>query len=206
VCVRSVKTGEQVHIRSYEGSESYTQDYTIWQACRAVLAEPTIFDPITLGPNNITYIDSGIENHNPIRAVMDEVPKIWGESQEIGCIVSIGTGFPGLDYKGEEKVLFDYCLKSTTANEAIADAFGMEICDKHGFEQELYWRFNVPSGLEEVGIPELDHPDILELSSLWYYRDIRKSSRDLPVLLFKMLKDHYEYLHRINQAIIEGSR
>ena len=69
----------------------------IWEAARATSAAPTFFKRIKIGPSGsgIDYVDAGIGCNNPIKQVMAEAARVFGEEAPVGCIISIGTGQSG---------------------------------------------------------------------------------------------------------------
>ena len=66
----------------------------IWEAARATSAAPTFFKRIKIGPpgSGIDYVDAGLGCNNPIKQVIAEAARVFGEDAPVACIVSIGTG------------------------------------------------------------------------------------------------------------------
>ncbi len=66
----------------------------IWEAARATSAAPTFFKRIEIGPSGsgIEYVDAGLGCNNPIKQVIEEAVRVFGEDSEVACIVSIGAG------------------------------------------------------------------------------------------------------------------
>jgi patatin-like phospholipase/acyl hydrolase len=66
----------------------------IWEAARATTAAPTFFRRIKIGPKGsaIEYEDAGLGYNNPIKQVIAERARVFGNVSEVDCIVSIGTG------------------------------------------------------------------------------------------------------------------
>lgn len=154
VCVTSEKLGKHFQLRSYNSPWDAVDDCPIWQACRATSAAPTFFPPMQIGNPPVAYIDGGLGYNNPIRALIEEKSHIWPDRQ-IGCIVSIGTGFAvSRDVGRTVKPLFDKIKEMATDTEKVAREFAEEMKHRHGNEQKIYFRFSVQQGLEQVGLEE----------------------------------------------------
>ncbi|MCJ1378166.1 hypothetical protein MMC17_001262 [Xylographa soralifera] len=82
---------------SYKVIKNREYNCTIWEAARATFAAPTFFKRIKIGPlgSEIDYVDAGLGCNNPIKQVVAEAARIYGDDVEIACIVSIGTGQSG---------------------------------------------------------------------------------------------------------------
>jgi predicted acylesterase/phospholipase RssA len=145
-------------VRSYDSSRQAIQDYaTIWEAARATSAAPTFFDPIVIGRQ--TYGDGGMLANNPVAEVWSEArdlwyPKVDDISPHVKCILSIGTGDPGLR-PVEEKIwgfVKDTLIGIATETRKTAEDFRQA----HGemFDAGRAFRFNVEQGLQDVGLEE----------------------------------------------------
>ena len=66
----------------------------IWEAVRAILAAPTFFSAIEIGPpaSKIRYMDAGLGYNNPVKQVAAEAATIFGSEAPVICVLSIGTG------------------------------------------------------------------------------------------------------------------
>lgn len=105
------------------------------------------------------YADGALGANNPIIEVWNEAMNIWSpESGElkplIKCIVSIGTGDPGVTpiNDGAMQFLSKTLVEIVTDSERTAEQF---ISQYRGlFSEGRYFRFNVQQGLQNVGLSE----------------------------------------------------
>ena len=83
--------------RSYDVAKNKEYNCTIWEAARATSAAPTFFKRIKIGPpgSGIEYVDAGLGCNNPVKQVIAEAARVFGEDAQVACIVSIGTGQSG---------------------------------------------------------------------------------------------------------------
>jgi uncharacterized protein len=81
-------------LRSYKprGVGQNPYDYLLWEAVRATTAAPLYSEPITLEASQKTCVGGGILANNLIFEIEAEARRIWGK-REIGCLISLGTGF-----------------------------------------------------------------------------------------------------------------
>lgn len=95
------------------------------------------------------YVDGGLGNNNPIRALMEEAKHLW-PSGSIGCIVSIGTGLGSSKDVGRSiRPLLETMKEISTDTEKVAREFNEEMAG-----QKVYFRFNVRRGLEQISLEE----------------------------------------------------
>jgi hypothetical protein len=131
----------------------------IWEAARATSAASTFFDSIVIGNPGQRFLDGGTGANNPVQDLWGEAVDLLphGESlhDNLGCLVSIGTGQPG--YKpfeetvtGIGKALLGIATETeTTANRFHRDRSAL-------FENKICFRFNVPRGLGDIGLAETE--------------------------------------------------
>ncbi|KAG8925718.1 hypothetical protein FRC00_003713 [Tulasnella sp. 408] len=62
----------------------------IWEAARATSCAPSVFPDIQV--EGVNYSDGGLGNNNPTQLVLQEAQSLWGPDQQIGCLLSLGTG------------------------------------------------------------------------------------------------------------------
>ena len=101
---------------------------------------------------------------------MDEVSHLW-PNEKIGCIVSVGTGVPASKDIGRWiKPLFETLKSMALDTEKVAREFENDMRSRHEGEN-TYFRFNVPSGLEQIGLEEWKHFDTVKVATLDYLND-----------------------------------
>lgn len=85
--------------RTYQVRENASPNCFIWEASRATTAAPTFFKRISIGEEGRAkedFIDGGIRCNNPVKQVIEEARTLFGDNSILGCLVSIGTGHPGI--------------------------------------------------------------------------------------------------------------
>jgi len=129
---------------------------TIWQACRATSAAPSFFDPVTIGPYGEQFLDGGTGANNPIVELWNEARDVWSlDSLEVQlrCLISIGTGVPKAAAFGDyPKEIFETMKAIATDTEKTAQDFHTR--NSALAKNNIYFRFNVQNGLEDVGLDE----------------------------------------------------
>ena len=142
--------------RSYDVAKNKEYNCAIWEAARATSAAPTFFEPIKIGPpgSGIDYVDAGIGCNNPIKQVVAEAARVFGEEVLVGCIVSIGTGQSGSVGLGHQNWLPDKLINGLKeiATDSGRTAEEMEL--KYRDIPGLYNRFDVDRGLHLVSLEE----------------------------------------------------
>jgi hypothetical protein len=127
-------------------------DCKIWEACRATSAATSFFDPVTIGPFGQQFSDGATGWNNPVRQVLSEARKIWPNSA-VQCLISIGTGMPRISAFGDNlRDVARTLVRMATETELTAEEFLLD--HAHLGLEGSYFRFNVPRGLEEVGLQE----------------------------------------------------
>lgn len=170
-------------MRSYRSDEEDSAQGMIWQVARATSAAPTFFSSITFGNPPANYVDGAVVHNNPIRLLMREVTKVWGDDAELACVLSIGTGTPTTRRLGTlGHQILTTCAKLATRSEKIAQDFQ---ADQGGRLQKdgKYFRFNVAQGLQSVKLEEWQAIDLMDASTRTYLNgvddEVGKCSRQL---------------------------
>lgn len=158
VCALSKETSDTVLFTSYpsRGSSDMYHKTRIWEAARATSAASSFFDPIKIGQFEEEFVDGAVGANNPVVQLWNEAQYMWsGEALEgnIKCLVSIGTGVPSLDSYGSSLFEIAKTLKDiATDTEKTAESFHRA---HSGLDDgNRYFRFNVPHGLESIGLED----------------------------------------------------
>ncbi|KAI3332970.1 FabD/lysophospholipase-like protein [Ustulina deusta] len=159
VCATSKETGDTTCLTNYHSLRQDNSDLldvtTIWEAGRATSAATTFFEPIAIGPFHEKFVDGALGANNPIFEMWNQAQDVWGDEldKKLECLVSIGTGLPGLQPVRDDIVHIGATLKAlATETEKTAEQFHR---DKPSLDdQGRYYRFNVARGLEEIGLAE----------------------------------------------------
>ena len=146
--------------RSYDVAKNKGYNCEIWEAARATSAAPTFFKRIKIGPSGsgIDYVDAGIGCNNPIKQVIAEAARVFGEEASVGCIVSIGTGQSGSVGLAQPDTFQNWLptdliktLKEiATDSGRTTEEMELRYKDIPG----LYNRFDVDRGLHSVSLAE----------------------------------------------------
>lgn len=169
VCVTSEKLGTHFRFRNYGSSWNDIDDCPILQACRATSAAPTFFPPMLIQNPPSAYVDGGLGYNNPIGPLLDEARHIWPPTRDIGCIVSIGTGIlASRDIGWTIQPLFESLKDIATDTEKVARELREEMKHRYGVEQNIYFRFNVQHGLEQVALEEWKETDRTKVATQAY--------------------------------------
>ncbi len=158
MCATAKENTTTVCLRDYDVVDEYNGDAaTIVEAALATSAATTFFAPVTIGVRQ--YVDGALGSNNPVRFVWNEAQNIWCPEDgrlepRVKCVVSIGTGNPGLaSVKEGVKDFLTETLKNIvtetehTASQSAAQHRGL-------LDQKRYFRFNVEQGLQAVGLEE----------------------------------------------------
>jgi len=129
----------------------------IWQAARATSAAPTFFTSVQIGLDEECFQDGATGANNPVYQVWSESRDIWGSEgsleDNLQCLVSIGTGISTVKSFGGNLAAIGKTLKDlATETEKTADNFLRQYTELH--TDHRYFRFNVLSGLEGIGLQE----------------------------------------------------
>lgn len=159
-------------LTSYESSRwptDFLKSVKIWEAARATSAASTFFDPIAIGADKEVFLDGGTGANNPVNIVWDEAYDLLRAPVEanLQCLVSIGTGIPSLKAFGSTlKAVGETMLSMATETETTARKF--ERRNTQLDSEDRYFRFNVESGLGDIGLEEADKiPDIAAATRLY---------------------------------------
>lgn len=146
--------------RSYEVAKSKEYNCCIWEAGRATSAAPTFFKRITIGPpgSGVEYVDAGLGCNNPVKHVIAEAARVFGENAQVGCIVSIGTGQSGsVGYAKPDGFQKWLPTKLIHVLRKIATDCGKtaeEMEQKYKNLPGIYHRLDVDRGLQSVSLDE----------------------------------------------------
>jgi predicted acylesterase/phospholipase RssA len=150
--------------RTYEAPAHKNPNCTIWEAARATSAAPTFFDRITITELGIgqSFVDGGLGRNNPTAQVLEEANLVFG-SRQVACIVSIGTGQalpPGIPPPSVfHRVVPLDVVRALRGIATDCDATAEEISRRFMGTANVYFRFNVEQGLQNVGIAQWERLD-----------------------------------------------
>jgi predicted acylesterase/phospholipase RssA len=144
----------------------------IWEACRATSAATSFFEPIKLGEGGEWFVDGGKGANNPIMQIWGEAHAIWAStmqplSENINCVVSIGTGVLHARFRDEAVYLFNSLRASATDARQTHEAFE----DSHPYlaSDGRYYRFDVDYGLHDIGLGDSQRIDDIWAATRGYF-------------------------------------
>ncbi|KAH0097546.1 phospholipase, patatin family protein, partial [Aureobasidium melanogenum] len=162
VCCTSGETSQTTLLRSWHttrGDPDLYKTVRIWEAARATSAASSFFDSISISEPKQRFLDGGTGANNPVHHVWGEavdcLPHRESLPDNLGCLISIGTGQPG--YRPFEETVVGIgkaLLTIATGTESIANQFQRE--KSEFFENKTCFRFNVPRGLGDIGLAETE--------------------------------------------------
>lgn len=190
----SVNVGKPQLLRTYEPQYQRSTNCPVWQAARATTAASSIFKPmsINIGQGITTeFIDAGLQNNNPMGTVLEEARECFGDNRRVRSILSIGTGHPGVIGMNETKVyaaeLIGALKKLATDSIREHNHWATRFTDR----DNLYFRFNLDHGAENVSLMEWNMIDALSVHVKAYMEDVpvRKAIHSVVALLCEIQHD-----------------
>ncbi|KAH0588496.1 hypothetical protein H2248_012599 [Termitomyces sp. 'cryptogamus'] len=136
--------------RSYEVRANQGYNCTVVQAAHATTATPQFFEPVSIGSEGLNekFIGAHLEYNNPINFVLEEADLVFGASQQVACIVSIGAGHSGhISWKLTKLELFsenftNILLDISASSEASVQSFVKQYKNLPG----IFYRLNIEQG------------------------------------------------------------
>lgn len=157
--------------RTYFTPSNPAHNCTIWEACRATSASWAFFDAIEIGDSiKERFIGGSILCCNPVARVVEEACTQWSEdSNKVSCLVSIGTGNPGVIRETSDYI--------ETLNRLCND------CEKaeHDWTGRLsgpktvYIRLSIEQGMQSIKDDELDAFSTVKSHTHAYLRNVSDS-------------------------------
>lgn len=151
-------------LRSYRSDDEIPIDCTIWEAARATTAAPTFFKPIDIkrqGGHTTKFMDAGMRINNPLELVLKEAQLCYGSERKVQCVVSLGTGHPGVVGIDKQSVyaisLVQVLMKIATDCISVDESYAGRF---HGHDK-FYFRFNLEHGAENISLKDWKEIDTL---------------------------------------------
>lgn len=157
---------DPILLRTYSSKHADATPCKVWQAARATTAAPAFFEPISVpiraGGVTTQLVDAGMGSNNPSEHVLNEARSIWGRDHPLGCLLSIGTGYPPT-VNIRNKAFFSSRI-SIVAQASLEIVQDCERTHESMFKEEskledesgFYVRLNVDRGMQDVGVCEWD--------------------------------------------------
>ena len=203
VCAYESKAlgGSPVLLRTYR-TGSAPVSCAIWEAARATSAAPTFFPPIKFGSQSGgDFIDAGVGCNNPTKILVKEAKSYYRmksyKATQPTCLVSIGTGQKDLIQLRKAASMFWFKDRSGLS---IAPVLGEIVTDCENTHDEvllsyledntrdLYYRFNVPQGMQQIMLDE------------WAKKDDVKTYTDKYLRLNQTEQELLDCVKRLHQS------
>ncbi|KAI9815856.1 MAG: hypothetical protein M1826_001920 [Phylliscum demangeonii] len=131
--------------RTYRARENASINCKIWEAARATTAAVTFFKRIVIGQEE--FIDAGIKCNNPAIRLLSEAQTVFGGDRPLNCLVSIGTGDPGViglpNPDTFQKILPTAVINVLKKIATDCEGTAHELSERFANAASSYFRFNV---------------------------------------------------------------
>jgi patatin-like phospholipase/acyl hydrolase len=160
-----------VRFRSYPGRAVEETHATIVQAALATSAATSFFEPVTIGGRQ--YVDGALQANNPVNEMWSEAQDIWcprdGALEKVlKCVISIGTGNPGMISLNDNALTFLTKTLVQIATKTVEPAKTFMEHHRGLLDSHKYLRLNVEQGLQEVGLDGYEERNKIETATLQY--------------------------------------
>lgn len=162
--------------RSYEASSSDELDCPIWQVARATTASPLLSMPIEIGTDGMreSFIEGCYGCNNPINILFDQAFGVFPD-RSIACVVSLGAGqLPPASPL--DRNIVDFLERIARDCEAVTNEVEGKL-ERVG----IYYRFNVPNGVDTSNTHKNDHAAAVMRSTQDYISEVEITSRMVSV-------------------------
>ncbi|CAN9473751.1 unnamed protein product [Alternaria alternata] len=191
----------------------------IWEVARATSAATTFFEPISIGHQDIEFIDAGFGHNNPSEVLLSEAEDMF-PGGTYDCILSIGTGLGDVITIKDSRRSIIKALKSMASH---SQAVHRRL--SHRLSEAAYFRFDVTRGLDDVTLSDWKESSTISahtrnyLAEIDVERQIKRCARILmqdtdsisPLENTQQTLDHQGYNRRENrdvrndQAVVQRS-
>ena len=194
LALTSVNVAKPQLLRTYEAQYQRSINCPVWQAARATTAASTIFKPISIDLGHgikTDFIDAGLHSNNPMGSLLEEARECYGDSRKVRCILSIGTGHPGVIGMSEKGIyaaeLIGALKKLATDSIQEHNRWATRFADR----DNLYFRFNLDHGAENVSLMEWNMINDLSVHVKVYMEEVpvRKAIDSVVMLLCESRHD-----------------
>ncbi|KAI9813524.1 MAG: hypothetical protein M1826_002493 [Phylliscum demangeonii] len=142
--------------RTHSAREHASGNCKIWEAARATTAAATFFKRIVIGQEE--FIDAGIKCNNPAIRLLSEAQTVFGGDRPLNCLVSIGTGHPGVIGLPKpdpfQKILPTAVINVLKRIATDCEGTAHELSERFANASSSYFRFNVTHGAGSISLEE----------------------------------------------------
>ncbi|KAG9081254.1 hypothetical protein FRC06_005690, partial [Ceratobasidium sp. 370] len=143
-------------LRTYPGATNQAPNYTIVEALLATTAIPGIFEPRVLQEStglSSSYVAADLVCGNPVSLMLEEAREIFPD-QQVACIISLGSGHPGVaSILDSDSNLVKDLEELVTILKRVAKDCGREAENMDlRFQKvdDFYFRLNVEQGMQSI--------------------------------------------------------
>ncbi|KNZ82006.1 Nephrocystin-3, partial [Termitomyces sp. J132] len=164
--------------RTYQVRANPGYNCTVVEAARATTATPELFKPVVITAQGVseTFVGARLGYSNPTSVVLDEAKLVFGLSQEVICLVSIGAGHPGPvlwnPTKHFNKRLVNLLFQISTNYEAPAE----ELVKRYLHLPGVFYRLSVEQGLQGI-VDDYNQLGVIKAHSLDYLKKAEVSQK-----------------------------
>ncbi|KAF7677199.1 hypothetical protein GT037_005411 [Alternaria burnsii] len=120
----------------------------IWEVARATSAATTFFESISIGHQDIEFIDAGFGHNNPSEVLLSEAEDMF-PGGTYDCIASIGTGLGDVITIKDTRRSIIRALKSMASH---SQSVHRRL--SHRLSEAAYFRFDVTRGLDDITLSD----------------------------------------------------
>lgn len=169
--------------RTYQVRENSGPNCFIWEACRATTAAPTIFKRISIGEEGCAkeeFIDGGIRCNNPTNQVIEEAQVLFEDDVTLGCLISIGTGHPGIIGLSKpdrfQKILPTEMIGVLRSIATDCESIAEDVVKRFIDHKDIFFRYNVTHGAGSISLEEWKSMADVETHTKAYLEQVEISS------------------------------
>ena len=131
VAMATENSEPQVLPSYYDSRNNMMEGMKIWEAARATSAATGFFEPITIGPHKLKFVDGATGANNPVRELWQQAqrqfPSDYDLAPRLGCLLSLGTGLPSQkEWTGNAISVGKRLVEIATDTRRTAEMFGEE--------------------------------------------------------------------------------
>ena len=169
--------------RTYQVRENSGTNCFTWEACRAITAAPTFFKRISIGEEGRAkeeFIDGGIRCNNPINQVIEEAQVLFDNDITLGCLISIGTGHPGIIGLSKpdsfQKILPTEMIGVLKSVATDCESAAEDVAKRFIDHKDFFFRYNVTHGAGSISLEEWKSMADVETHTKAYLEQLEISS------------------------------
>lgn len=193
--------------RTYEVRANTSVNCKTWEAMRATMARPDLFDPILIGPTGQEEPFIHSLQNNLIQTFLNELQNIYHKrSQPVACLISVGAGHCGTvswadvtELEGMRSAVDTFKL-ITDQSEKSADDFIRRLSSG----QEYFSHLNVTQGMQEIGDHDWKKSGDVKTHTMNYLSTITVNKGINRLAIQLSLRSHVTTTQRLTMLDLEG--